>query len=43
MAADNRGREVTRVELTVKVPALDELVDHTARGIGAVAGPMLAP
>ena len=31
------------VDLNVKVPALEKLVDYTASGIGAVAGPMLAP
>ena len=29
-------------DLTVKVPAIEKLVDYTASGIGAVAGPMLA-
>ena len=31
------------VNLNVKVPALEKLVEYTASGIGAVAGPMLAP
>ena len=31
------------MDLNVKVPALEKLVDYTASGIGAVAGPMLAP
>ena len=31
------------VEITVKVPALEKLLDYAASGIGAVAGPMLAP
>ena len=31
------------VDLNVKVPALEKLVDYTASGIGAVAGPMMAP
>ena len=31
------------VDLTVKVPALELLVKYTASGIGAMAGPMLAP
>ena len=31
------------VDVTLKVPALEKLVDYTASGIGAVAGPMLAP
>ena len=30
------------VDLKVKVPALEKLLDYTASGIGAVAGPMLA-
>ena len=30
------------VDLNVRVPALEKLVDYTASGIGAVAGPMLA-
>ena len=29
-------------DLTMKVPAIEKLVDYTAIGIGAVAGPMLA-
>ena len=41
--ADGRGRGLTTVDLNVKVPALEKLVDYTASGIGAVAGPMLAP
>ena len=31
------------VDVKLKVPALEKLVDYTASGIGAVAGPMLAP
>ena len=31
------------VDVNLKVPALEKLVDYTASGIGAVAGPMLAP
>ena len=31
------------VDVNVKVPALEKLVDYTASGIGAVAGSMLAP
>ena len=31
------------VDVNVKVPALEKLLDYTASGIGAVAGPMLAP
>ena len=31
------------VDVTLKVPALEKLVDYAASGIGAVAGPMLAP
>ena len=31
------------VDVNVKVPALEKLVDYTASGIGALAGPMLAP
>ena len=31
------------VNLTVKVPGLDVLVKYAASGIGAIAGPMLAP
>ena len=31
------------VNITVKVPGLEKLLDYTASGIGAVAGPMLAP
>ena len=31
------------VEVNLTVPALEKLVDYTASGIGAVAGPMLAP
>ena len=30
------------VNVNLKVPALEKLVDYTASGIGAVAGPMLA-
>ena len=31
------------VDVTLKVPAIEKLVDYTASGIGAVAGSMLAP
>ena len=31
------------VNITVKVPAFEKLVDVVASGIGAVAGPILAP
>ena len=31
------------VDVNLKVPALEKLVDYAASGIGAVAGPMLAP
>lgn len=31
------------VDVNLKVPAFEKLVDYTASGIGAVAGPMLAP
>ena len=31
------------VDVNLKVPALEKLIDYTASGIGAVAGPMLAP
>ena len=30
------------VDVSIKVPALEKLVDYTASGIGAVAGPMVA-
>ena len=30
-------------DLTLKVPAIEKLMDYAASGIGAVAGPMLAP
>ena len=30
-------------DITLKVPALDKLLDYVASGIGATAGPMLAP
>ena len=30
-------------DLTIKVPAIEKLLDYAASGIGAVAGPMLAP
>ncbi|MYF37096.1 MAG: DUF2806 domain-containing protein [Synechococcus sp. SB0678_bin_12] len=30
-------------EVAVKVPALDKLLDYVASGVGAIAGPMLAP
>ena len=30
-------------ELPIKVPAIEKLLDYTASGIGAIAGPMLAP
>ena len=31
------------VDVNIKVPAVEKLLDYTASGIGAVAGPMLAP
>ena len=31
------------VDVTIKIPALDKLLDIAASGIGSVAGPMLAP
>ncbi len=31
------------VDVNLKIPALEKLMDYTASGIGAVAGPMLAP
>ena len=31
------------VDVNLKVPAVEKLLDYTASGIGAVAGPMLAP
>lgn len=31
------------VDANLKVPALEKLIDYAASGIGAVAGPMLAP
>ncbi len=31
------------VEVVVKIPALEKLVEVVASGIGSVAGPMLAP
>lgn len=31
------------LSITVKLPGLEKLVDYTASGIGAVAGPMLVP
>ena len=31
------------VDVNLKVPALEKLMDYTASGIGAIAGPMLAP
>ena len=34
---------MTPVDVNLKVPALEKLMDYTASGIGAVAGPMLAP
>ena len=32
-----------KVEVTLKIPALEQLLNLTASGIGTVAGPMLAP
>ena len=29
-------------DFTVKVPAIDKLIDYAASGVGAIAGPMLA-
>ncbi len=34
---------MTNVDVNLKVPALDKLVEYAGSGIGAVAGPMLAP
>ena len=34
---------MTVVDVNLRVPALEKLVDYSASGIGAVAGPMLAP
>ena len=31
------------VDVGIKVPAIEKLVDYTASGIGSIAGPMLAP
>ena len=31
------------VDLNIKVPAIEKLLDYTASGIGAIAGSMLAP
>lgn len=36
-------RQAAMVDMNLKVPALEKLMDYTASGIGAVAGPMLAP
>ena len=36
-------RGPTMVDVNLKVPALEKLVDYTTSGIGAVAGPMLKP
>ena len=30
-------------DITIKVPAVDKLLDYTASGVGAIAGPFLAP
>ena len=30
------------VDINIKIPAIEKLVDYTASGIGAIAGPMLA-
>lgn len=30
-------------DITLKVPALDKLLDYVASGVGAIAGPLLAP
>lgn len=30
------------MDVTIKVPALEKLLDYAASGIGSVAGPMLA-
>ena len=40
-----RGLELPVLDLpiTLRVPAVEKLLDYTAGGIGAVAGPMLAP
>ena len=31
------------MDVNIKVPALEKLLDYAASGIGSVAGPMLAP
>ena len=31
------------VDVNLKAPAVEKLLDYTASGIGAVAAPMLAP
>ena len=31
------------MDVNIKVPALEKLLDYGASGIGSVAGPMLAP
>ena len=30
-------------DINVKVPAIEKLVDYGASGLGAIAGPLLAP
>ena len=35
--------ESTMVDVNIRVPAFEKLLDYAASGIGAVAGPMLAP
>ena len=31
------------VDITLKIPAIEKLIDYAASGVGAIAGPMLAP
>ena len=31
------------VNLSLKVPAIEKLIDYGASGVGAIAGPLLAP
>ena len=33
----------TNININLKVPAIDKLLDYTASGIGSVAGPLMAP
>ena len=36
------AQRIKTMDVTVRVPALEKLVDYGASGVGAVAGPMLA-